>query len=706
MSDFNDDSPVELLTADKLDYDVFALSIVECVLGIQNVKGGVIAVRGQWGMGKSSVIRMVVNELDSREDCPIIIEFNSWCYRFEDEIVAGFFQEFYLGLKSEVDDQNLDIDAVAKLGARIVGITKLFTSSIKLVAPGSENLLSFGQDILEKAIAQDQSIGSLQSKVSDVIAKVNRKILFVIDDIDRLSPEEAIAIFRVIKSVGRLDNVLYLLSYDRVATEKAIERSYPSEGSRYLEKIVQAGFDLPEPSRSKLAEMLMDRFLRILDSELYDNLDSINEIVNSIIIREIETPRNVHRLANVISITYPSVRRNVHLVDFMLIETLRVFRPNFYKKIQTNKNILIDSEAYVLGKDSEFIKDKVQSIFLDDEDKDDHTRLTYFLHNLFPLTNIRRSPRRILENKEKWKMDKRVCSVYHFDTYFRFSVSDDTVSNSDLTKFITNAGDKKFVMSKLKHGLNTSYNSNKISFLFDELIYNVNEIDRDDIKSLLVTLYSVADKLYVEQDAAGKQYLSSNNRDRIVELSKRLLEDRYTELNIPDVMSEICEVAPLDLLVQLCGWVCRNFDNDGENMKLDLGQDFMSYDDIRNFKKITLGKIKGSMRNSSISGYGNLYTFLRNWYEISEDKNDVRSVFRKMLNLSTKNVIIVANEFDQIFPESNSSEQDYNLISSIDRMIDVKHLVSKLLELRKSPRHRGKGRFSIHRVFDKLNEFD
>ncbi|MEO3413051.1 P-loop NTPase fold protein [Roseovarius sp. CAU 1744] len=76
----------------------------------------------------------------------------------------------------------------------------------------------------------------------------------VIDDLDRLSPEEALVIFRLVKSVGRLPNVMYLLAYDRETTEQAVARRFPPEGAHHLEKIIQAGFELPQPDQSHLAD--------------------------------------------------------------------------------------------------------------------------------------------------------------------------------------------------------------------------------------------------------------------------------------------------------------------------------------------------------------------------------------------------------------------------------------------------------------------
>lgn len=58
------------------------------------------------------------------------------------------------------------------------------------------------------------------------LAEQPRRFPVVIDDIDRLSPDEALLIFRLVKSAGRLPNVMYLLVYDRQLAEKIVSETF------------------------------------------------------------------------------------------------------------------------------------------------------------------------------------------------------------------------------------------------------------------------------------------------------------------------------------------------------------------------------------------------------------------------------------------------------------------------------------------------
>ena len=103
---------------------------------------------------------------------------------------------------------------------------------------------------LSGLIQQEETVEKLHAELSKALSDQKKRFLIVIDDIDRLSPDEALLIFRLVKSVGRLPNVIYLLVYDRDLAESIIAERYPSEGPHYLEKIVQAPFELPEPHHS------------------------------------------------------------------------------------------------------------------------------------------------------------------------------------------------------------------------------------------------------------------------------------------------------------------------------------------------------------------------------------------------------------------------------------------------------------------------
>ena len=700
-----DDSPLESSKGDELGHERFADSIAKCILSINKTKGGAVAIRGPWGSGKSSVINMVLNQL--KEEKPkhlVAIRFSSWCYRSEDEIVAGFFQELYAGLKSNIGNKQTDLRSLATLGARIVGVTKVVASGLKVAAPSADALISAGQSLLENVIAQDKSIESLQNDVSDIVGKLNKKILFVIDDIDRLSPDEAIAIFRVIKSVGRLKNVIYLLSYDRVATENAIEKKYPSEGGRYLEKITQASFDLPEPSSSQLNKILMSRFSKIFKSAT--EFRYTDRKVQDIIISETGTPRGVHQLANAISVTFPSVDKNVNIEDFVIIETLRLFRPSVYQKIQENKNAFFESPEYLEDENSQPHYKEIEDIVIGEESEADRSKLSHLLNRLFPLLT---SDSQDLDSLNR---EKRVCSKSHFDTYFRFAVSIDAVSHVEFGNFVKRAGNRKFVEKKLTKDSNESYNESKVESLFNEIENNLDLFNIEDIGPFLISLYSIADRFHASSNFSDSYSRSRSNRDRIVGLSYRSLRLLNDSDKVSKIIYKVCENSPLDLLLELCARTFRGYElNDRmrkQNMrKQNMNRNFMKRKDIDEFASVVLGRIEKHASSKLFPDFGSLNKFLDNWDTISSDRQKIRDTFRIILGQSSENIITAAKGFSVSFTKLDAKMRHSRFeIDRISRFIDSQHFLIKLFEVSKDSSIGAQERDIVNEVFKVLNEYD
>ncbi|MFX6984223.1 P-loop NTPase fold protein, partial [Acinetobacter baumannii] len=81
---------------------------------------------------------------------------------------------------------------------------------------------------------------------------------------DRLTPEETLQLFTVIKALADFPNVVYLLAFDRDVAARAIEQQSGLPGERYLEKIIQVPFELPPVDRVALRAALFKRLNEIL----------------------------------------------------------------------------------------------------------------------------------------------------------------------------------------------------------------------------------------------------------------------------------------------------------------------------------------------------------------------------------------------------------------------------------------------------------
>lgn len=74
---------------------------------------------------------------------------------------------------------------------------------------------------------------TLQAAFQDLVGRLRksgRRFVVFIDDIDRLEPAEIRAIMQMVKSVGQLPNVVYVLVYDRRIVWRALGESEQRKG--------------------------------------------------------------------------------------------------------------------------------------------------------------------------------------------------------------------------------------------------------------------------------------------------------------------------------------------------------------------------------------------------------------------------------------------------------------------------------------------
>ena len=192
-------------------------------------------------------------------------------------------------------------------------------------ATGAGTLSSGAMNWLSDQIHTDDTVEKLHEELTKVLSDQGKRFLIVIDDIDRLAPDEALLMFRLVKSIGRLPNVIYLLVFDRHLAESIVSERYPSEGPHYLEKIIQAGFDIPMPRQADLNEELLRQIEALCGAPAPEDMVRFMNVFYDVIAPEIRTPRDLIRLTNALAVTWPALRR-ASTVSRFTFEPLKVAR--------------------------------------------------------------------------------------------------------------------------------------------------------------------------------------------------------------------------------------------------------------------------------------------------------------------------------------------------------------------------------------------
>ncbi|MBA8904180.1 P-loop NTPase fold protein [Phyllobacterium sp. P30BS-XVII] len=213
------------------------------------------------------------------------------------------------------------------LGATVAGFVKWFTKT------SSPNL-----DNLKASLAYE--LGLLREN----------KILVIIDDLDRLTPSEATQMVGLVKNLGELPNVIYLLSYDHEQLSKQISRTLRTDGAKYLEKIIQLRRPLPVAKRSRLSDLLMADIGNIPDlfeEEGYQS--SYPSLWLSVISHYLKNPRSVTRVSNSFRFSYASLKEDTDPTDLFVVELIQILDQPLYDWIRQQITLLAFGKTYTEG---------------------------------------------------------------------------------------------------------------------------------------------------------------------------------------------------------------------------------------------------------------------------------------------------------------------------------------------------------------------
>lgn len=301
---------------DRLGYYPFAKQVAESICKMAPREGFVIAIYGQWGSGKSTLLNFIIHHITQMPEKfqPIIVRFNPWWFSGQEDLTKRFFSQ----LQAVLGKEGFSKDDATKLMADFSDLV----SEVPIIPYASSG------KVLSKLIRpKPKDVTDLKEKIAKSLIEKNKRILVIIDDIDRLNSEEVRQIFRVIKAVADFPNITYLVAFDKRVAIKALKKTQGISGEDYLEKIVQVPFELPIPNKYSLRNLFLEKLDQIIgetSEELFDN-DYWSKVYLRGIESFIDTPRDIVRLINTLSVTYPSIKGEVNAVDFIAIETLRVF---------------------------------------------------------------------------------------------------------------------------------------------------------------------------------------------------------------------------------------------------------------------------------------------------------------------------------------------------------------------------------------------
>lgn len=628
MKNYFNDSPIEDIEDDQYGVMPFANALAKSILNIDQPIGTTIALNGPWGSGKSSAVNLVRSALNNANDARLVItEFKCWWYRGEEALALAFLQNLNAVLGSTLKDKVKGL--IPRLGRGILQAGPIIGPAIALTPVGPlAGLATGGLTFVKRFFPEGETLETTFQKLAEVLAEENRRFLVIIDDLDRLSPDEALAIFRLIKSVGRLPNVMYLVVFDRQLAEKAVSERYPSEGPHFLEKIIQAGFELPSPLPTDLNNAVLASISEICGSPNEDQIVRFMNVFYDVVAPYISSPRHVSRFQNAISVTWPAIASEVNLADFVALEILRLYEPILFASIRANKHLVcgVRQEGDSNGNDESRF-----DLFLRGVPEDHHEWVMTALQRLFPrLESMGYGSEWISE----WSSERRVCVETHFDTYFRLSLSDQVLSAQKIDELIEKADDRDFIKAALRGASKVERRTGQsmVPVYLDELTTHGKRIEKPKVEPLLSALFEIHDEIDQEKDAEKGMWAMGNTTLRYHWLIRRLTRDRFTIQERTEAYLEATKCAALGWLVDFVSSARGDY-QEREGRQPTREEDRLTTEAaLTELTHRALNAIRSAVVEGTLLGHADLLRILHRWVDfMGNDPSEVRAWTNRLL---------------------------------------------------------------------------
>ncbi|MBA4023874.1 MAG: hypothetical protein C0482_16065 [Gordonia sp.] len=210
-----------------------------------------VALQSSWGGGKSSALKLIEKRLRSNEDYVVVV-CDPWEY---DDLPKAEVRALLIGqVLHELATKPNFIGDTKRLLKRIawVKVGATITNMVLARTVDAEKLVDAFTPNPEEPTSMAGFRTEFEHLMRDSVGI--KKVIVLVDDLDRCSPDSVVAILEAIKVFLSVSKMAFVLAAEEALIRFAIERSTNSGArntysDRYLEKIVQLPVRLPTLSR-------------------------------------------------------------------------------------------------------------------------------------------------------------------------------------------------------------------------------------------------------------------------------------------------------------------------------------------------------------------------------------------------------------------------------------------------------------------------
>ncbi|MVA55292.1 KAP family P-loop NTPase fold protein [Agrobacterium vitis] len=528
------DVPIRLLSQDLLRRSHFADRIAIILSERSLEEGRVFAIRGAWGTGKTSVKNLVVEHLSLRPNAADWMDFNPWQWGDTDAISKALFQQVadkiggplstgsrrraaklrqygaaLTGSVSSLKQLSANVPLMTVILANVSVVTLAASigwslpevttiakciTVISVIAPFIGWALQFfGKDPWAAPLEK------VRTELEHSLREATKPLIIFVDDIDRLEPEQIRSLIRQIKVNANLPNIVFVLLFQPSIVEQALNPVANQQGREFLKKIIHGTFDLPAVPRSVVHKIMTEELDRLMGNHAvaangFDEVRWGNALVGAIQ-PYIDNLRDARRYICSVAIHLPlhtgERALEVNVIDFLVLEALRVFEPDIHSAILGHQELFLQSSRFNGDRANDINRDRLNGLVASLGAVRQPIAETA-IKELFPKTEWAFGGVHYGDDwPEAWNSTKRVCSLRHFSRYFELQTPIGEMSENEFSDLIAVSREAE----KLKAWINDLEKRELLASVASRLDDGVNQLPIENAPVLMPAMFVIAQKL-------------------------------------------------------------------------------------------------------------------------------------------------------------------------------------------------------------------
>lgn len=334
-SEFGDDSIEKFLLSDSVERNTYLNTFIGALNSVN--QNTYISIDANWGAGKTVFMKQLEylnychldtfippknapnidhDTVSEFQDKYIVFYYNAW----ENDYHSDPLQSLLFSLIDRFYSDNKRKDKVKNLAKETV--KSIAKETVKSLSKGIIDIDKISEvETIDDLVGSIRDVNERKKAISDIISKIlpdGKKLLFIIDELDRCNPEFAVRLMEVAKHYYNDSNMVFVLSTNNRQLVHTVQKYYGDnfDGYGYLDKLYDLILELPPVN--------LERYFAT-QLKIPNNNEWVNEIPIELAEHLNMTMREANRYSSLFTFISGRLRNNIRWYSSSTIPLLTSF---------------------------------------------------------------------------------------------------------------------------------------------------------------------------------------------------------------------------------------------------------------------------------------------------------------------------------------------------------------------------------------------